>query len=113
MRLPNAVVALFAALAAWGQSNSLPLSSLKGHNVKVEPAMYKGKQAIRVTEAAQQPANGDEDRIAIIANSNFRDGTIEADEPASLGRERPRAPEDLSGLRSASRRTYPSSSVSI
>ena len=41
--------------------------------------MYKGKQAIRVIEAAQQPANGNEDRIAIIANSNFRDGTIEAD----------------------------------
>jgi len=85
MRLPNSAVALFTALAAWGQSNSLPLSSLKPYNVKVEPAMYKGKQAIRVTEAAQQRANGNEDQIAIIANTSFRDGTIEADvagEPA-------------------------------
>jgi hypothetical protein len=52
--LPNSAVAFFAALVAWGQFNPFPLSSLKVHNVKVEQAMYNGKQAVRITEAAQK-----------------------------------------------------------
>lgn len=80
MTLPRPALVIFTAVAAWGQSLSLPLTSLKPHKVKVEQATYKGKQAIRVTDAMQPQAEGNEDRVAVLmTNSAFRDGTIEAD----------------------------------
>ncbi len=65
-------------MASWGQSLPPSRTSLKPHNVNVEQATYKGKQAIRVTDAMRPQAEGNEDRVAILlANTSFRDGTIE------------------------------------
>ena len=79
MTLPNSALAIFTVAAACGQSLPLPLESLKPHKVKVEQVTYKGKQAVRVTDALQSNTEGNEDRLAVIANSLFRDGTIEAE----------------------------------
>jgi hypothetical protein len=79
MRLPYSAV-IFAAVATWGQS--LPVASLdsiKPHKVKVEKVTYKGKQAIRVADAMEPKAEGNEDRLAVLLTTSFRDGTIEAE----------------------------------
>jgi hypothetical protein len=80
MTLPNSVVVIFAAVTAWGQSLPVSLTSLQPHKVKVEQVTYKGKPAIRVTDAGSPQAEGNEDRVAVLlAKSSFRDGTIEAE----------------------------------
>lgn len=69
---------LFVAGAAFGQP--LTVSSLKLHKVKAEQTTYKGKQAIRVTDALQPGTDASEDRVAVLlANPSFHDGTIEAE----------------------------------
>jgi hypothetical protein len=80
MILPNAVLPIsFLAVALWGQSAPVALTSLKPHKVKVEQATYKGKPAIRVTDAMEPNAEGNEDRVAVLTNTSFRDGTIEVE----------------------------------
>ena len=80
MKLSNLAVVIFAAAAAWGQSPPVSLTSFKPHKVKVEQTTYKGKQAIRVTDAVEPKAEGNEDRVAVLmGNGSFRDGTIEAE----------------------------------
>ena len=74
MRL--SILALFAWLAA---AQNIPLNSLEGiqlRNVKAEPVTFKGRQALRVTEASQ-PAG--EDRLAVLTKTQIGDGTIEID----------------------------------
>ncbi len=44
--------------------------------VKVEPAEYRGRKALRVTESGPQQGNGG---IAVLDGSTFRNGTIEVD----------------------------------
>ena len=61
LRLAIVFVALFAVQAA-----ELPLDSLKLVKVKVEPATYKGKTGVRVTDAVQDQAGANEDHIAIF-----------------------------------------------
>lgn len=80
MTRPNPVLLIpFVAVAAWGQFTPLALTSLKPHKVKVEQATYKGKAAIRVTDALELKAEGNEDRVAVLTNTSFQDGTIEAE----------------------------------
>lgn len=74
-----AILLTLAALLAGGQSVPVSLASLKPHKVKVEEAVYKGKQAIRVTDAIAPGADANEDRLAILVKTSFQDGTIEAD----------------------------------
>jgi len=78
MRLPNSIVLAFVTVAARAQSVSLSATLLKPHNVKVEQAMYKGKQAVRVSDAMKPGDEGRDDRIAILTNASFRDGTLDA-----------------------------------
>ena len=63
------------------QTQRLPLTSIEGLkllNVTAEPVTYKGRKALRVTDAA--PAGlGDEGRLAVLSNIDFQDGTIEID----------------------------------
>ena len=74
LRLAIALLALFGIQAA-----ELPLDALKPHKVKVEPATYKGKTGVRVTDAVQDQAGANEDRIAIFSGTKFTNGVIEAD----------------------------------
>src|SRR5690349_14762691 len=82
MRLANLVL-IFAAIGAtaWGADQSVPVSlnSLQPHKVKVEPLTYKGKKAVRVTDANKADAVANEDHLAVLAGTSFRNGTIEAD----------------------------------
>jgi hypothetical protein len=55
----------------------LVASRLELHNVKAEPATYRGRAAMRIIDS--NPGVGDEGRLAILRGSSFRDGTIEAD----------------------------------
>ena len=80
MTLSNSAVAILAAVAAWGQSSPVTLGSLKPHKVKAEQVTYKGKQAIRVTDAMPPQAEGNEDRVAVLLeNDSLHDETIEAE----------------------------------
>lgn len=87
MRLANPVL-IFAAVAmaaSGGQSVPLSLNSLNPHKVKVEQVTYKGKNAVRITDAMKPDAAANEDRLAVLADTSFRNGTIEAElagEPA-------------------------------
>jgi len=86
MRLPNSIVLAFVTVAARAQSVSLSATLLKPHNVKVEQVMYKGKQAIRVSDAMKPGDEGRDDRIAMLTSASFRDGTLDAQitgEPAA------------------------------
>ena len=71
--------------AAWAHAAPVTLTTLKPHKVNVEQTTYKGKSAIRVTDAPDPKAEGD-DRVAVLTNTSFGDGTIEievAGQPAS------------------------------
>ena len=84
MRFPQCALILVAA-AAWCQSVPVTVAKLKPHNVKVEQVTYKGKQSVRVTDAMSPDNQANEDRVAVLAGSSFRDGIIEAEiagEPA-------------------------------
>jgi len=54
----------------------LPLEKLEPHNVKVEPAIYLGRGAVRITDAGAEGLD-DAGRLAIVPGSSFQDGTIE------------------------------------
>jgi hypothetical protein len=71
---------VLAALApAVMPAEPVPLdpSAVKAVKVKVEQAAYKGRAALRVTDAAGR--EGDEGRLAILTKTSFQDGTIEID----------------------------------
>jgi hypothetical protein len=75
------VLAVFAlAPAGWCQNNAVALdpSKLQLRNVKAEPATYKGRKAVRITDTAA-PNAPDGNRFAILAGSDFADGSIEID----------------------------------
>jgi hypothetical protein len=66
---------------AQARMERIPLDSaagLKLVNVKVEPVTFKGRPALRVTDAAP-PSAGDEARLAILTKTEFQDGTIDVD----------------------------------
>jgi hypothetical protein len=68
--------------------NSLPLTSTENLillNVKAEEVTLKGKEGIRVEKDFKEEDQTSEGTLALIKNSNFRNGTIEleiAGEPA-------------------------------
>ncbi|MFB3829730.1 MAG: hypothetical protein ACE15B_23370 [Bryobacteraceae bacterium] len=75
MRPSGFLLLILAAAPAAPQTLSADL--LKPRKVKVENVTFKGKQAVRVTEAVNKPGEGDEDRIAVIPGSDLQNGTIE------------------------------------
>ena len=54
------------------------LDQLKLVNVKAETTKFKGRNALRVADAAV-PGTGDEGRLVIFPKTDFQDGTIEVD----------------------------------
>jgi hypothetical protein len=69
-------LAVFAASGLAAQSIPLDSGKMKLLMVKAEPVNFKGKPAMRVTDAG--PAGEDSDaRMALITGTDFRDGTIE------------------------------------
>jgi hypothetical protein len=73
------MIALFTWLAAGAAAQTVVLNSLEGiqlRNVKAEAVTFKGRQALRVTEAPQAAG---EDRLAVLTKVLMQDGTIEVD----------------------------------
>src|SRR5439155_7764723 len=83
-----------------------PLTSLDGiqlHKVKAEPVTFKGRKAVRVTDAGES----NEDRIAILTRSEFQDGTIEVDVAGEPG---PGASQQARGFAGIAFRVTPDAS---
>lgn len=80
----TAVLALLSIVApskAQTRAMTLPLDStegLKPVNSKVEPVTYKGRKALRVTDAAPE-GTSDDGRFVVVTGSQFEDGLIEVD----------------------------------
>src|SRR5439155_6691721 len=71
--IPIAMAPLAPAAA---ESRSFPLQSLDGltlRRVKAAPVSYKGRKAMRIA------SEGEDNGLAIVAGSEFQDGTIEVD----------------------------------
>ena len=112
--LSVASILLFAVAPSRPQTKPLaiPLDStdgLKPTNAKIEAVTYKGRKALRVTDAAPQ-GTSDEGRFVVITGSHFEDGAIEVD---VAGDRIPGAPESARGFvgiafRFASSPTVPS-----
>jgi hypothetical protein len=80
MTLLNQVLLIaFVGVAAWGQPTPVALEPFKPHKVKVEQTTYKGKRAVRVTDAMDPKVKGNDDRVAVLTSISFGDGTIEAE----------------------------------
>jgi hypothetical protein len=69
----------FSAATVKAQTVSLDSTDqLQLVNVKAESVTFKGRKALRVSDAAQAEA-GDEGRLVILPKTDFQDGTIEVD----------------------------------
>jgi hypothetical protein len=73
------LVALVASLGVKAQTISLDSpDKLKPANVKIETVSFKGRKALRVSDAA--PASlGDEGRLVVLTGTDFTDGIIEVE----------------------------------
>ena len=92
-----ALIFLMLALCAVAHAQDIKLDAPKAelqHNVKAEQATYKGKPALRVTDAATGAGEFD-DRLVILPDTNFQDGEITLELAGSLV---PNAPEGARGL---------------
>ena len=77
----TAVIAGAGVLGLAAQPRTFPLDStdgLKLNQAGAEAVSFKGRKAIRVTEPAGAPSQR-EDRLVILAETEFEDGTIEVD----------------------------------
>ncbi len=95
-----AALILFAsAISALPQARTAQVAldsadGLKLVNVKAEPVTFKGRKALRVTDAAPA-ATGDDGRLAILTKTEFQDGVVEID---LAGEVAPNAPEGARGF---------------
>ncbi|MDZ4797294.1 MAG: hypothetical protein SGI92_03965 [Bryobacteraceae bacterium] len=80
-----------------------PVSKLKLRNVTAEAVTFKGKAAVRLTDAGA-PDPGDGKRLALIHGTDFADGTIEFD---LAGDRIPGAPEGAKGFSGLAFRVSP------
>ena len=82
------------------------LDQLKPVNVKIENVTFKGRKALRVSDAA--PAGlGDEGRLIVLTNTDFQDGIIEVDLAGEPG---PNAGEGARGFVGVAFRVAPDQS---
>lgn len=87
-------------------AQTIPLDSLAGtkvHKVKADPAVFKGRKALRVTDAAE----AGEDRLVVLGNTNLLDGSIEVDLAGEPG---PGASEQARGFVGVAFRIAPDAS---
>lgn len=74
-----ATLSIFLAPGIHAQTVSLDaMDQLKLVNVKAEPVNFKGRKALRVSDAAAA-GTGDEGRLVILPKTDFQDGIIEVD----------------------------------
>lgn len=106
-RLREAVLALSFAVVLTGPSDApqanrpqamTPVNirpdGLELHYVTADPIPYRGRNALRIVDAA--PGRGDDvSRIAVVKNTSLQDGTIEV---SLSGDTLPDAPEDSRGF---------------
>ena len=83
-----------SAAQARQKASGQALDKLEVHNVKAEPVTYKGRAAMRVSDAGPQGLD-DAARLAIVPGSSFQDGTIEVN---LTGDTAPNAPPELRGF---------------
>ena len=111
MRLPILILLAGAALSlAQTQTKTFPLDSLdnlKAHKVKAEPTTFKGRKALRVTDAVQQGGEGSEDRLVILTGAEFQNGVIQVDLAGEPG---PGAAEQARGFAGVAFRLMPDAS---
>jgi hypothetical protein len=79
-----AIATLALGIGAVAPVATFPLDSVNGlklENVKGEPSTYRGRRAIRLTEAPAPPGTKPafDDAMAVLSESDFGDGTIEVD----------------------------------
>lgn len=72
-------VILIAVASVGFAQQSVNLETAKPHKVRVEPATYKGKGGVRVTDAVANENAPNEDRLVIFPDTSFADGFIEAE----------------------------------
>jgi len=107
MRRPSLFLVLLAVLpfSLAGQSPRVfPLKSPEGlqlKNVKAEAASYRGRSAVRVVRL---PGAMGEDALALLAGSDFKDGTIELELAGAPG---PGAAEAARGFIGVAFRVHP------
>lgn len=74
-----ATLSIFLAPGIHAQTISLDaMDKLKLVNVKAEPVNFKGRKALRVSDAAAA-GTGDEGRLVILPKTDFQDGIIEVE----------------------------------
>ncbi len=81
------------------QTKTVPLDSLSGlkpHKVNAEPVSFKGRKAVRVTDAAAGASN--EDRVVVVTGTEFQDGAIEIDLAGEPGPGAPGQARGFSGV---------------
>jgi hypothetical protein len=106
-----AMLGLFAIASAASafQSQAISLDSpdqLKPVNVKIESVTFKGRKALRVSDAA--PAGlSDEGRLVVLSKTDFHDGIIEVDLAGEPG---PNAGEGARGFVGVAFRVAPDQS---
>jgi hypothetical protein len=106
-----ATFGLFAVASAASdfQTQTISLDSpdqLKPVNVKIEHVTFKGRKALRVSDAA--PAGlGDEGRLVVLSKTDFQDGVIEVDLAGEPG---PNAGEGARGFVGVAFRVAPDQS---
>jgi hypothetical protein len=101
---------LLVLAAVVGYPETIPLDSANGlqaRKVNAEPAAYKGRKAVRVTDALREDREGNEDRIAILPKTEFQNGTIEIDLAGQPG---PGAAETARGFTGVAFRVSPGAS---
>jgi hypothetical protein len=98
---------LMAANVLHAQTMSLDsVEQFKLVNVKAETVTFKGRKALRVSDAA--PAGvGDEGRLVVLPKTEFQDGVIEVDLAGEPG---PGAPEGARGFVGVAFRVAPDQS---
>jgi len=95
-----AIATLMPGIGAAAAPATFPLDSVKGlklENVKCEPATYRGRRAIRLTEAPPPPGTKPtaDNAMAILSESDFGGGTITVD---VAGAPRPGSAEGARGF---------------
>lgn len=91
------------------QTQTISLDSpdqLKPVNVKIENVSFKGRKALRVSDAAQAGL-GDEGRLVVLTKTDFQDGIIEVDLAGEPG---PNAAEGARGFVGVAFRVAPDQS---